>query len=88
MQLAHIRVTGHVQGVVYRASAKREADRLGITGFARNEPDGSVRIDAEGSQTALHEFIDWCHIGPPMAEVDKVDVTTNSLVGYKGFNTL
>ena len=69
-----IRVTGSVQGVFYRASAKVEADRLSITGFARNEPDGSVRIEAEGEGGDLERFVAWCGRGPDFAKVAAVEV--------------
>lgn len=64
-----IRVSGKVQGVFFRVSAKDEADRLGITGLVRNEPDGSVLIDAEGPPETLALFADWCRQGPPRARV-------------------
>jgi acylphosphatase len=71
-QTLHIFVTGRVQGVFYRASAQREARRLGITGYARNLPDGRVEIVAQGQTAALQAFIDWCRQGPPRAEVTDV----------------
>lgn len=83
-QTAHwtMRVTGLVQGVNFRAEARREAHRLGISGSATNMPDGSVRIEAEGSLTALRQFRDWCATGPPSAEVARVEVTEGELRGY------
>ena len=64
-----IRVSGKVQGVFFRASTKEQADRLRIAGVVRNEPDGSVFIDAEGQPEALVLFADWCRQGPPRARV-------------------
>lgn len=83
-RIAHwtIRVTGQVQGVNFRADARREAHRLGVAGSAANMPDGSVRIEAEGTVAVLHQFRDWCAAGPPSAEVDRVDVTEGELRGY------
>ncbi|HTM67801.1 MAG TPA: acylphosphatase [Candidatus Binatia bacterium] len=69
-----IRVSGRVQGVFFRASAKAEADRLGITGFAGNEADGAVRIEAEGESEALERFVAWCGRGPDFASVASVEV--------------
>lgn len=69
-----IRVTGRVQGVFFRASAKAEAEKLGLTGFARNEDDGSVAIEAEGEADALEKFVAWCGSGPDFAQVARVDV--------------
>jgi len=69
-----IKVSGKVQSVFYRASTKNQADALGILGFVRNEPDGSVYIEAEAEETILNRFIDWCRQGPPMARVEQCDV--------------
>jgi len=70
-----IRVNGRVQGVLFRAHAKETADQLGVTGFVRNEPDGSVYIEAEGAPRDLERFIIWCRKGPPSAIVKGVDVS-------------
>ncbi len=59
-----IRVFGRVQGVFFRASARDESRRLGVAGFARNEPDGSVSLEAEGEESAVERFVIWCHEGP------------------------
>ncbi len=65
-------VTGHVQGVFYRASMRDQARRLGVTGWARNEPDGTVRAHVEGPEEAIDELLHWCAEGPPAARVDEV----------------
>ena len=65
-------VTGRVQGVFYRATMREQARRLGVTGWARNEPDGTVRAHVEGSGEALAELLHWCADGPPSARVDEV----------------
>ena len=70
----HIIVCGHVQGVFFRASAQARASELGITGWVRNLTDGKVEIHAEGNQDALDNFIEWCHKGPPSAEVSRCDL--------------
>jgi acylphosphatase len=69
-----IRVTGKVQGVFYRRDAAREGIRLGLSGFVRNEPDGSVYAEAEGTETAVGAFIRWCRRGPEHARVEDVAV--------------
>jgi acylphosphatase len=81
-----IRVEGLVQGVCFRAATCEQARRLGISGFVRNEPDGSVRIEAEGEPSALTQLVAWCHRGPPAAEVSAVTVETQPLQGLKGFS--
>ena len=64
-----IRITGKVQGVFFRANAKKEAEKLGISGFAKNEPDGSVLIEAEGDRASIETFLVWCKEGPLHAAV-------------------
>ena len=71
---AELIVTGRVQGVFYRASARDEAERLGLVGEVRNLPDGSVELLAEGEQAVLEELIAWCRRGPPMAQVSEVSI--------------
>ena len=69
------RVSGRVQGVFYRGSAQAMARRLGITGYARNLPNGDVEVLACGEATALDTFIDWLKVGPVGASVQGVTVT-------------
>jgi len=80
-----IKVSGKVQGVFYRASTKEQADILGILGFVRNEPDGSVYIEAEAEEAIMTRFIDWCQRGPRMACVDQCDVSEKETSGFKSF---
>lgn len=75
MKRVLIRVYGRVQGVFFRHSAREKAHELNITGFARNEADGSVYIEAEGEEDELEQFITWCRIGPELAQVEKVGVS-------------
>jgi acylphosphatase len=67
------RLEGRVQGVWFRESTRREADRLGIRGYANNLPDGSVEVLACGLVEALHELESWLRQGPPMARVSKLE---------------
>ena len=66
------RVEGRVQGVFFRASTQREAQQLGINGYARNLPDGSVEVLACGSETAVARLKEWLRVGPPAARVTAV----------------
>jgi acylphosphatase len=68
------RVHGYVQGVGYRVFAVREAQRLGLTGWTRNEAEGSVTVVAEGPRGALNELLGRLQRGPSEAEVSRVDV--------------
>lgn len=80
-----IKVSGRVQGVFYRASTHDEAQRLGVKGFVKNEPDGSVYIEAEGENTVLEALIEWCRQGPPAARVSNVEVQEGTWKGFSEF---
>jgi acylphosphatase len=82
------RITGTVQGVKYRATAQREARRRGLSGWVRNEPDGSVLVDVEGDPAAVDAFLAWCAEGPPNAQVATVETTVADPVGYEEFTIL
>ena len=85
MKLLKIEIKGKVQGVSFRVTAKRRASELGIVGFARNEDDNSVYIEAEGSNEALDAFTAWCQEGPLGAHVDSVKVSEHQASGRIGF---
>ena len=80
-----IGVSGRVQGVFFRDSARRRAQTLGVAGWARNCPDGTVEIVAEGETRAVEALIEWAHDGPRGAEVADVDVHEESPAGLSGF---
>lgn len=67
-------ISGKVQGVYYRASTEKEANRLGLSGYARNLPDGRVEVIAEGSPEELRQLHQWCQEGPPAAKVTDIEV--------------
>jgi acylphosphatase len=73
-----VRITGNVQGVSFRAYARAQARDLGVTGWIRNERDGSVVGHFEGSDAAVDALVDWCWDGPAYAEVADVAVTDAS----------
>ncbi len=78
-------VTGRVQGVFYRASARQQAVELGITGHARNLPDGSVEVLACGEAQAVQRLGEWLWEGPPSARVSGVaveEITEQALGGW------
>lgn len=74
MKAVQVRVTGRVQGVSFRWYAQEQARRLGVVGWVRNEPDGSVLLHAEGDDDAVDALVAWCHDGPGMARVSDVAV--------------
>ncbi|HET7179791.1 MAG TPA: acylphosphatase [Chryseosolibacter sp.] len=80
-----IKISGVVQGVYFRASTRERADALKITGFVRNEPDGSVYVEAEGDESNLDVFIQWCHQGPAHAVVEKCEVQSGTVKGFSSF---
>jgi len=67
-------VSGRVQGVFYRASARNRARELGVTGYARNLPDGRVEVLACGAPDAVEALCRWLRQGPPAAQVTGVEV--------------
>jgi acylphosphatase len=80
-----IRITGHVQGVYYRAHAKEKAEELGLFGTIQNQQDGSVLLEAEGTPEQLGKLVRWCHKGSPGAEVRSVEVQPGALQGFTHF---
>jgi acylphosphatase len=80
-------IHGRVHGVFFRAFAARQATRIGLTGYVRNLPDGTVEVQAEGERSQLEELIGHLEIGPPAAKVDKVVTSWSKYTGkYSGFN--
>lgn len=72
---AHVVVQGLVQGVWFRASTRDEAVRIGVGGWVRNLPDGSVEALFEGEAKKVEAIVGWCHRGPSGARVSRVDIT-------------
>jgi len=70
---AHVHVSGQVQGVFFRDSARDKAEQLGLTGWVRNLPDGRVEMLFEGPSEKVREMVRWCKEGPSRAEVESVD---------------
>jgi acylphosphatase len=69
-----IKIFGRVQGVGFRYSAQREAEKHHLKGWVKNEPDGSVTVEATGEEFELDIFCDWCRRGPATAKVDKIQI--------------
>jgi len=77
----HVIVVGRVQGVFFRAYTKDEAVKLGLAGWVKNRPDGSVEALIEGDKTAVERMLRWFHQGSPHSSVEKVQTTEESPVG-------
>ena len=71
---ARVRVSGDVQGVFFRDSTRDKATQLGLAGWVKNLPDGSVEALFEGPSERVREMVRWCEEGPSHAEVESVDV--------------
>ncbi len=83
---AHVIISGRVQGVFFRAATKREADSLGVKGYARNLSDGKVEAVFEGEEDVVKMLVDFSKQGPPRAKVSKIDLAWESYTGeFKGF---
>ncbi len=74
-------VAGRVQMVFFRYSTCQEAQKLGVTGWVTNRPDGNVELVAEGTKEAVDALIEWCRTGPPNARVTSVEVSEESHTG-------
>lgn len=80
-------ITGKVQGVYFRQNTKQMATRHKVAGWVRNLDDGSVEAVFEGDEVNVSEVIEWCHVGPPKAQVDDVHVKFEKYTGeFADFN--
>ena len=74
MKTQRLRIHGRVQGVWYRESMRREAERLNVAGWVRNAPDGSVEAVVQGSAAAVDALIQWARSGLPLARVERIEL--------------
>ena len=81
-------VRGRVQGVWFRESARRRAEELGIAGWVRNNPDGTVEAELEGPPVEVAVLVSWLELGPPQALVDAIEVAERAPRGERGFRVL
>lgn len=79
-------VHGHVQGVFFRDSVRRLAERLGVSGWVRNNWDGSVEAVLEGERDSVDSIVGFMREGPRGARVDRVDVADEDPEGLTGFD--
>jgi acylphosphatase len=80
-----VHVSGRVQGVFFRDSAREKARELGAAGWAENLPDGRVELVAEGSPEAVRALVDWAREGPEFASVTDVEVSSEDPEDISGF---
>ncbi|MDX2189839.1 MAG: acylphosphatase [Bacteroidota bacterium] len=81
----NIKVTGLVQGVAFRKHTVNKARELHLFGFVKNMLNGSVYIEAEGTQDNINQLVDWCHYGPSYAKVDRVETEEGPLKNFDNF---
>jgi acylphosphatase len=77
-------IEGRVQGVWFRDSTRKEAQRLGVTGWVRNRRDGTVEVLAEGPEEQINRLVRWSHQGPSFARVSRVHETEEPYQGEFG----
>lgn len=80
-----LHISGKVQGVWYRKSCQQKARELNISGFVRNEANGTVYCEAEGDIEDLMRFISWCEKGPENAQVENVQKISGNPKGFSDF---
>ena len=85
MKRVHVFISGRVQGVWFRAHTREKAEELGLSGWVRNLHDGRVEAVFEGEDKEVDEMVKWCHRGPPLSRVEKVDVEYEPPKGETGF---
>lgn len=77
---------GRVQGVFFRANAQDKAEEVGVLGWVRNLPDGTVELVAEGERARVEELLEWCRTGQPHARVESADVRwSEARGGFRSF---
>ncbi len=79
-------ISGRVQGVFYRAETKKTADKLGIKGYVKNLPNGSVEAVFEGDNILVNKMLEWCNRGPSAAKVENIlSEKVEELSGFEEF---
>jgi len=86
LKRAKVIVQGSVQGVFFRAETRDRARSLGLAGWVRNVPDGTVEAVFEGADERVESMVDWCRRGPGGARVEEVEVAWTEPEGEEGFS--
>lgn len=86
MRRVRVVISGLVQGVGFRYYARQQAERLGVAGWVRNRPDGSVEAELEGTADAVAAMLAWVAEGPASARVRNLRTTDIPPLGGSGFN--
>jgi len=88
MKHLNIKIYGFVQGVSFRYFVEQKANELGIKGFVRNEPDGTVYIEAESTEGALRKFVELCKKGPMFAKVEETEISEGNSKSFASFEVM
>jgi acylphosphatase len=88
MKTFHLIISGKVQGVFFRASAKKVAESYGIKGWIRNTKEGNVEAIISGESSITDTFIAWCRLGPKGGNVDDVIVTKKDYLKFDKFEII
>ena len=88
MKHLNIKIHGFVQGVNFRFFVEQKALELGIKGFVRNEPDGTVYIEAEAPEEVLNKFVEFCKRGPAFARIEKTEISGGKIENFNNFEIL
>jgi len=81
----HIKIRGLVHGVSFRSSMAKLASDLGVRGWVRNLPDGTVEAFLEGDEKKVKRMVDWAKFGPPRARVDRLEVEPATPRNHRDF---
>lgn len=89
MKHLSLKIFGRVQGVFFRSGTKKEAEKLGLCGWVKNETDGSVSVEIEGERAQLEKFLRWCREGTVAAKVEDIkEEWSNDIKKYKNFEII
>jgi len=82
----HVIISGRVQGVFFRMETSRAAERIGVSGWVRNNSDGTVEAEFEGEKQNVVSMLEWCRKGPPLAGVTNIETVWKAYEGeFSGF---
>ena len=88
MPTRHLVIKGQVQGVFYRATAKKVADKTGVTGWIKNTREGDVEALVTGTEEQLKLFVLWCKQGPALAKVTDVNAANQEEIEFENFSII
>lgn len=88
METVHLVISGKVQGVFFRETSRRLAEKLHIKGWIKNTPDGKVEALITGNEKDLDDFVDFCKKGPERAEVEEVKILKKQKMDFDKFEVI